>query len=462
MSPRLLAAGLAGALAVCLVTASPALAADPPGPVHATGVLSDGVAQWVADIPADWNGTLILYSHGFNPTPNNPPRNAPDPQTAAALLARGYALVGSSYERSGWTMDTAAGDQLETLAVFSHRFGRPDRTLALGTSMGGLVTGQLAERRHTGIDGALATCGLMEGGVDLNNYQLDGAHAIAQLLVPEGQSVQLVDFDGSLAAVNASVQTMLAALAAAQETPQGRARTALAAALYHLPRWASGAPEPAPDDFAGQEQAQYQQFITALNFTYPARITIEDTVGGNPSWNIGVDYRVLLPHADERRQVVALYREAGLDLAADLAELTRTADIAPDRQALRRAAAISELSGELRVPMLSIHTTHDVLAPVQVEEDYAEQVRHSGENSLLRQAFVHRLGHCAFTPAELVASVQALEERVRAGHWTRAVQPQRLDAAAEQLGLGGAEFVDRYQPAEWLGDRGGALGGPRF
>jgi pimeloyl-ACP methyl ester carboxylesterase len=462
MSPRFLATGLAGALAVCLVTAAPALAADPPGPVHATGVLSDGVAQWVADIPADWNGTLILYSHGFNPTPNNPARNAPDPQTAAALLARGYALVGSSYERSGWTMDTAANDQLETLAVFSERFGEPDRTLALGTSMGGLVTGQLAERRHTGIDGALATCGLMHGGVDLLNYQLDGAHAIARLLVPDGQSVQLVGFGGSAAAVNVSVQTMLAALTAAQGTPQGRARTALAAALYHLPRWAEGAPEPAPDDYVGQQQAQYQQFITALNFTYPARVLIEDTVGGNPSWNVGVDYRTLLAHADERDQVSTLYRQAGLNLTADLDELSRTAGIAPDRQALRRAYAISELTGELRVPMLSIHTTHDVLAPVQVEEDYAEQVRHAGENALLRQAFVHRLGHCAFTPAELVAAVQALEERVRAGHWTPAAQPRRLDAAAERLNLGGAEFVDPYRPAEWLGDRGGALGGPRF
>ncbi|MFL6141299.1 MAG: alpha/beta hydrolase [Labedaea sp.] len=462
MSPRTLAAGLAGALAVCLVAVTPALAENPPGPVHATGVLSDGVAQWVADVPADWNGTLILYSHGYNPTPNNPARNSPDPQTAAALLARGYALVGSSYERSGWTMDTAVGDQLETLAVFSQRFGRPHRTLALGTSMGGLITGQLAERRHAGIDGALATCGLMEGGVDLLNYQLDGAHAIARLLVPDGRTLQLAGFGGSMAAVNASVQTMLAALAAAQGTPQGRARTALAAALYHLPRWAVGASQPAPDDYAGQEQAQYQQFITALNFTYPARVDIENTVGGNPSWNIGVDYRALLPHADERKQVMALYRQAGLDLAADLDTLSRTAHIAPEPRALHRAAAISELTGELRVPVLSIHTTHDVLAPVQVEEDYAEQIRHAGENALLRQAFVHRLGHCAFTPAELVASVQALEERVRAGHWTQAVQPRRLDAAAEQLNLGGAEFVDPYQPAEWLGDRGGALGGPRF
>ena len=58
--------------------------------------------------------------------------------------------------------------------------------------------------------------------------------------------------------------------------------------------------------------------------------------------------------------------------------------------------------------------------------------------------------------------MHAVEERVAAGHWTHAAKPAGLDAAAERLGLGGAEFVHRYRPAEWLGDRGGALGGPRF
>jgi pimeloyl-ACP methyl ester carboxylesterase len=289
-------------------------------------------------------------------------------------------------------MDTAADDQLETLAVFSGQFGTPARTLALGTSMGGLVTGQLAERPDAGIDGALATCGLMQGGVDLLNYQLDGAHAVAQLLVPPGQDVQLADFAGSREAAGVSVQTMLTALEAAQGSPAGRARTALAAALHHLPRWAEGLPEPAPDDVAAQERAQYLQFVAALRFTYPGRVDIEGTVGGNPSWNVGVDYRALLEHADERAQVEALYREAGLDLADDLDRLTGTAAVSADPEALAASRAISELTGDLQVPVLSIHTTHDVLAPVQVEEEYAEQVRQAGAEGLLRQAFVHRLG----------------------------------------------------------------------
>ena len=208
--------------------------------------------------------------------------------------------------------------------------------------------------------------------------------------------------------------------------------------------------------------AQVTQFTFALGFTYPARVDIENTVGGNPSWNAGVDYRALLRHADERRQVETLYRAAGLDLHADLDRLTRSASVTPDEDALRTAYATSELDGDLQVPVLSLHTTDDVLAPVQVEEEYAETVRRAGANGQLRQAFVHRLGHCAFTPAELVASVQALDERVATGRWGSAANPRKLDSAAEELGLGASEILPNYRPAEWLGDRGGLFGGPRF
>jgi pimeloyl-ACP methyl ester carboxylesterase len=149
---------------------------------HYTGSLPDG-ATWVADVPANWNGTLLLYSHGYNPLPDNPARDAPDPTTAAALLGRGYALAGSSYSRPGFTGGTAAQDQLDTLAAVTAIIGDPRHAVAYGSSFGGMVTGQLAERGARRLDGALATCGIMGGIVDLHNYQLDGAHAIAQLLL---------------------------------------------------------------------------------------------------------------------------------------------------------------------------------------------------------------------------------------------------------------------------------------
>ena len=86
-----LTAGLA--LASAAVTASTASATA----VHSSGVLADG-ATWIADVPSNWNGVLLLYSHGFGPLVA---ADAPDPASADALLARGYALAGSSYDPNG-------------------------------------------------------------------------------------------------------------------------------------------------------------------------------------------------------------------------------------------------------------------------------------------------------------------------------------------------------------------------
>ena len=108
------ACALAGTVALALVGAAPARAATPASG-HFTGTLADGTV-WIADVPANWNGTLVLYSHGFGPLTA---ADSPDPVTQAALLARGYALAGSSYDPNGseWALDTAVSDQFGTLAA---------------------------------------------------------------------------------------------------------------------------------------------------------------------------------------------------------------------------------------------------------------------------------------------------------------------------------------------------------
>jgi len=71
--------------------------ASPSTSSHYTGILPDGTT-WIADVPANWNGTLSLYSHGFGPLVA---ADAPTTATRTALLARGYALAGSSYDPNG-------------------------------------------------------------------------------------------------------------------------------------------------------------------------------------------------------------------------------------------------------------------------------------------------------------------------------------------------------------------------
>src|SRR5580700_7421075 len=111
-----------------LCAAAPLLAADSPqaapsapasGPdsdaYSLSGTLASG-AQWKARVPRHWNGTLLLYSHGYSPT-LRPPELAP-PQLEGWLLAHGYALAASSYAKGGWALAEAVPDQLATLDTF--------------------------------------------------------------------------------------------------------------------------------------------------------------------------------------------------------------------------------------------------------------------------------------------------------------------------------------------------------
>lgn len=412
------------------------------------GVLPNG-ATWIADVPANWNGTLLLYSHGYNPTPDNPPVNSPGPAVAEALLARGYALAGSSYSRSGWVSDTAASDGLDTLRAVTALIGQPRRAIALGTSFGGMVTGLLAERGARQLDGAIATCGLMGGGTDLHNYQLDGSHALAQLLLA-GEQVKLVRFTDTAEAF-ATASRMVAALDQAQASPQGRARTALITALYQEPAWVPGQPKPAPGDIEAQAAGQYQNLRAILPFIVAGRADMERSAGGNPTWNKGVDYGQQLAESGRFAEVAQMYRRAGIDLRADLKLLTRNATVTADPAAYRWMRN-STLTGRLAMPVLTLHTTDDGLVPVQHVEEYADDVHDSRSAALLRQAYADHAGHCAFTTAELVAAVLTMDKRIQTGRWDGLAEPHRMQALADSLGLDSAAFI-RFRVPEFLGDR---------
>jgi len=416
--------------AVLLPAPSPAPAAT--DVTHYTGTLTDG-ATWVADVPAGWHGTLLLYSHGFGPLTA---ADAPTEETRTALLDHGYALVGSSYDPNGsmWALAGATRDQFEALAAVTRIIGEPRTTVALGTSMGGLVSAQEAQTAGRRLDAVVSTCGLLGGGLDLNNYQLDGEYALTRLLAP-GQDIPLVRY-ASPADGQAAADRLASLVTGAWGTAAGRARVALGTALLNMPTWSAAQPQ-APRDAEGIAQAQYDWLVATLPFIMPARYFIELAAGGNASWNAGVDYAALLARSPYRDTVRTLYRGAGLDLGADLRDLTRHAAVRADGPAVAELARTSTVTGRLSVPTLTLHTLYDQLAPVEYENRYARQVFRAGDAGLLRQAYVGRRGHCAFTPAELIAAVQAAVHRATTGRWDDSATTRGLQAAAVALGLGG-------------------------
>ena len=312
--PRLRQPALASAVALCAAFATAAGAVPPASAAAAstvadatpsaavasavaTGTLPDG-ATWQAEVPANWTGELVLFSHGFRGGSSNPAWDASFDPTARQLIARGYAVASSSYATTGWALGSAVQDQLDTLAAVQGQFGKASRVIAVGRSMGGLITSLLAEVPGAGIDGAVSTCGLVGGGVALNNYQLDAAYAAAQLLLP-GQDVQLTGFT----APDQSQKTIAALKAALQEatmTAEGRARIALVAGLLNTPTQLDGVD---PQNREALAAAQAQLVLATLPTVIERRYTIVDAAGGDSGWNAGVDYAALVRASPQREQI---------------------------------------------------------------------------------------------------------------------------------------------------------------
>jgi pimeloyl-ACP methyl ester carboxylesterase len=158
----------AAALVVASVTAIPAHAAavgpicDAKVPVQTCqGTTSDG-APYVMMVPANFNGMVALYSHGYRYNIDIPAgipvvggykvTNTPEPipggnpAIANYFLSQGIAVMGSGFARQGWNLDSAIATNAELIDTFKKKFTTTTKVVAWGSSLGGIITQTLAEK----------------------------------------------------------------------------------------------------------------------------------------------------------------------------------------------------------------------------------------------------------------------------------------------------------------------------
>jgi pimeloyl-ACP methyl ester carboxylesterase len=394
------------------------------------GEFADG-ATYLMQVPSNWNGTLVLYSHGYvEPGLPNPAEDVGDPITGAYLLANGYALAGSSYATTGWAIQQALPDQIKVLDKFKTRVGTPIRTIAWGHSLGGMVTAGLVQRYPTRFDAALPMCGVVGGAVGTWNVALDSAFAF-DVLLGSGSKLQLVNITNP----TKNVTTAEEILTGAQKTAQGRARIALAAALGDTPGWYDPlSSEPSPADYVAQEANQYLWLANVdFFFAFDFRAEMEGRAKGNPSWNNGVEYAKQLRNSVNYAEVRALYQKAGLSLDDDVQALNNAARISAKQSSVTYLESNIIFDGQIHIPVLTLHTKGDGLVVVEDESAYKDVVDQEHGGALLRQLFVHRAGHCEFTPAETVVAFGALISRLDTGKWP-GLGSATLNKAAKGLG----------------------------
>jgi pimeloyl-ACP methyl ester carboxylesterase len=423
---RRLAALLIVLLGLALV--APAAAADPRTTGWQTHEGTIDGAKYLVKVPHRWNGTLVLFSHGYYPEKwGLPPETllATAPGSEKWLLEHGYALATSDFANPfGFAMEDALRDQIALLDWFDDTIGEPRRVLSNGMSQGGGIAIVLAERHPRRFDGVLATC----SEYDFNgtwNSALDINFATRTLLTDD-DTIELVrptDAEASVAALSAGI-------ADARDDAAGLAKLALIGALGNVSPWAN-AHQPAPTDV----DAKIQQMANWIDGAYTqgvgplGRLDLEARAGGNPSWNVGVDYARQLAKSEYRDLVVQAYAKAGLDLNADLAELAAAPRIAPDAKALKYMYSYGVPRATNPVPTISLHNTHDGGAVVDQARWYADQVDRFGNPSKLRQVYVNRGNHCAVSAAEEISALRAVERRVETGRWPD-TRPGTLNAAA--------------------------------
>jgi pimeloyl-ACP methyl ester carboxylesterase len=142
--------------------ANAAPACDGKSPIQScVGVTSDG-APYAMQVPANFNGTVALYSHGYRYNVDIPAAipliggykitNTPEPvpggnaEVAKYFFSQGIAIVGSGFARQGWNPDSAIKTNVELIDTFKKQFPKTTKVVAWGSSLGGVITQGLAEK----------------------------------------------------------------------------------------------------------------------------------------------------------------------------------------------------------------------------------------------------------------------------------------------------------------------------
>jgi hypothetical protein len=76
--------------------------------------------------------------------------------------------------------------------------------------------------------------------------------------------------------------------------------------------------------------------------------------------------------------------------------------VEPDPQGIHPngLAHIPPISGNINIPVLSLHTIGDLFVPFLMQQIYAEKVSIQGKSDLLVQRAIRDIGHCGFNAAE--------------------------------------------------------------
>lgn len=353
----------------------------------------DGAAYHIR-VPANWNGTLLVYARGWSFALPYPPDAAfGGDQVEKYLLARGYALAGSSFKNAGWAVKEGIHDTLALTNFFRKQIGEPEHIILYGESMGGMITAESIEKFPAIYDGGIPMCGPMAGSTSSFDYKLDVGLAYDVAL---GWPASWGTVEDPSDEVDILTEILPVVFTRLSEP-----------ANYGAHEFVRLVNDMTYEDFYLGSNQGYGFWVLSILMSY-ARGEVEVRAGGNPVQNIGRVYS--LSKAEQ-----AYLADLGVDAEPLLAAMNARTNISADVDARNYLEHYADFTGMITRPVLTVHTKFDVITPVAMESAYRDTVDAAGYADNLVQVYTEGVGHCSFTKQQLLAAIVAMETWLETG-----------------------------------------------
>ncbi len=376
-------------------------------------------AAYRIEVPDSWNGDLVVYTHGYRGmgdelTVDNPPLRE-------YYLSLGYAWLASSYSKNYYDVRAGVESTNSLVRYFKANIGDPDRTFITGFSMGGHVIGAAIEQfpnvecrpgrgqriceriiRLLGklsggvkYDGAAPHCGVM-GDEALFDYFGDFAYAAETLAGAPSQFPAPANYFDAI-----FLPTIFGLYTNPMELlgPNGAAAipNAQGEKLRTFTTQVSGGPRPLAD-------AAFP-FFQQLLFSFAGTDgTVDGVLSGNIYDNVVRDYQLDSDPATSAEEVA--FNDAIIRIARD-------PGVNPPR--FLRVRRVPVIRGRIDIPVVSVHTTGDLFVPFSMQQIYAREVALKGRSRNLVSRATRAIGHCEFSPEELIETFNDLVTWVDTG-----------------------------------------------
>ena len=297
---------------------------------------------------------------------------------------------------SDYDITTGVQDTHALAKRFNGIVGKPNRIYMTGASMGGHITAVSIEQYKKTYDAALPVCGVL-GDYALFDYFLD-FNATAQQL---GTGASQSPVDDAAEYIGVTVPAIKAGLEAVPGTwpftlnEDGQNHKSLT-------ELRSGGVRPNFEEAYG-----FWNSIPAA--TGPGNFLFELALGdgtlprapGNAVDNIGVVYQfdtdpTLTPDEQALNDEIVRVAADPQTFASGLAQVPR-------------------ITGDIDVPVLTLHNLGDLFVPVLNQVEYVDRVAENGKSDMLVQRAIRGVLHCDFTPAEFSSAFLDLVNWVENG-----------------------------------------------